>query len=221
MVFNCKLSTKLINHASTKMNSSSRKQVNYKWINFTTEARNVCLWVLMDRFNPFGNKNNYYNCWPVMIVLFNLPVSIFMHVKGVYCVIESRNSPWHDIDIYLQLLVDELNELWPTGAIKYYSYSKGRFSMKAILFCDINDFLWYGHLLGCKTTSKYGCTLWWRGRVNVAKILDGVWLHGAQKIPIKYETSLETKSQFNGIKSMISIIGVLSGFEVLSKMKTV
>lgn len=52
-----------------------------------------------------------------MIALFNLPVSIFMHVKGVYCVIESHNSPWHDIDVYLQLLVDELNELWSIGAI--------------------------------------------------------------------------------------------------------
>lgn len=87
-----------------------------------------------------------------MIVLFNLHVSIFMHVKGVYCVI--------DIDVYLQLLVNELNELWSTGAITYYSYSKGRFPMKAILFCDINDFLSYGLLLGCKTASKYGCTLW-------------------------------------------------------------
>lgn len=115
--FNCELSTKLINHASSKMDSSSRKQVNFQWINFTAEARNVCLWFLMDKFNPFGNKNNYYNCWHVMIALFNLPVSIFMHVKGVYCVIESHNSPWHDIDVYLQLLVDELNELWSIGAI--------------------------------------------------------------------------------------------------------
>lgn len=43
MAFNCELSTKLINHASSKMDSSSRKQVNFQWINFTAEARNVCL----------------------------------------------------------------------------------------------------------------------------------------------------------------------------------
>jgi hypothetical protein len=71
--------------------------------------------------------------------------------------IPGKKGPGHDIDIYLQLLIEELNELWSTGTITYDSYSKSRFTMKAILLWAIRDFSAYGHLSSCRTARKLGC----------------------------------------------------------------
>ena len=63
----------------------------------------------------------------------------------------------HDIDVYLQPLIAELNELWSIGSLTYDSYTQSRFSMKAILLWAIHDFSAYGYLTGCRTIGKYGC----------------------------------------------------------------
>lgn len=73
----------------------------------------------------------------------------------------------HDIDVYLQPLVTELNEMWSTGVITYDSHRKNRFTMKAILLWAINDFSAYGHLSGCRTAGKFGCPVCSEGTESI------------------------------------------------------
>ena len=40
------------------VDSAYWKEVNRKWTNFIDEARNVCLELATDRFNPSENDNN-------------------------------------------------------------------------------------------------------------------------------------------------------------------
>ena len=40
---------------------------------FSLEPRNVRLGLAVDGFNPFGNMNNFYNLWPVILIPYNLP----------------------------------------------------------------------------------------------------------------------------------------------------
>eukprot|EP00268_Persea_americana_P034904 TRINITY_DN34509_c0_g3_i5.p1 TRINITY_DN34509_c0_g3~~TRINITY_DN34509_c0_g3_i5.p1 ORF type:complete len:104 (+),score=10.44 TRINITY_DN34509_c0_g3_i5:260-571(+) len=96
------------------VDSSSWKQVDRKCPNFAREARNVRLGLATNRFNPFGNKNNSYSCWPVMVVPYNLPPSLCMRKEFTMLtlLIPRQYGPGHDIDVYLQPLVDELNDLW-------------------------------------------------------------------------------------------------------------
>ena len=57
-------------------------------------------------------------------------------------------TPWNDIDIYLQPLIDELNELWEVGAETYDVSTKQNFCMCAAILWTINDFSAYANISG-------------------------------------------------------------------------
>ena len=40
---------------------------------FAVEPHNVCLGLATDGFNPFGNMNNSYSIWSVILVPYNMP----------------------------------------------------------------------------------------------------------------------------------------------------
>ena len=44
------------------------------------------------------------------------------------------------LDVFLQPLIEELNELWSTGAHTYDCSTKTNFAMRALLLWTINDF---------------------------------------------------------------------------------
>ena len=60
--------------------------------------------------------------------------------------IPGPKSPGKDIDVYLQPLIDELNE-W-VGVRAYDAYKKERFTLRAAILWTINDFPAYGMLSG-------------------------------------------------------------------------
>ena len=45
---------------------------------FALEPRNVRLGLAVDGFNPFGNMNNSYSLWPVILIPYNLPPWLVM-----------------------------------------------------------------------------------------------------------------------------------------------
>ena len=205
------------------VDSSCWMQVNRKWPNFAAEAGNVPLGFAAYGFNRFGNNNNAYSCWPVMIVPYILPPSLCMRkdFTMLTLLIPGKKGPGHDIDVYLQPLIEELNELWSTGIKTYDSYKKSTFTMKVILLWAIHDFPAYCHLSGCRTAGKYGCPVCSEGT-------ESEWLINGKKLcymghrkflpsmthPFRYQ-----KSQFNGYEEHKKPPRRLSGSEVLSRME--
>ena len=137
-----------------------------------------------------------------MVVPYNLPPSLCMRKEFTMLtlLIPGKKGPGHDIDIYLQPLIAELNELWSIGTITYDSYNKNRFTMKAILLWVIHDFPAYGHLSGCRTAGRYACPV-------CGEETDSQWLkHGKKCIYMEHRRFLPNsrhpfrsqKSQFNG-----------------------
>ena len=57
----------------------------------------------------------------------------------------------NEIDIYLQPLIDELQELWEHGVTTYDVASKQNFFMHAAILWTISDFFAYENLLGRST----------------------------------------------------------------------
>jgi hypothetical protein len=47
------------------------KMPNYK---NSEEARNVCVVLATDGFNPYGMSAALYTCWPVFVIPMNLPL---------------------------------------------------------------------------------------------------------------------------------------------------
>ena len=68
-------------------------------------------------------------------------------------------------DIYLQPLIDELQELW-NGMYTYDASQKMFFNMKVMLLWTIIDFLVHENLTGCATKGKYACPLCGKNTYN-------------------------------------------------------
>jgi hypothetical protein len=74
-----------------------------------------------------------YSCWPVIIVPYNLPPELCMTKPYMFlnCLIPGPKNPTSRIDVYLQPLVDELQQLWSHGALTYDISSKQNFIIRA------------------------------------------------------------------------------------------
>ena len=72
-------------------------------------------------------------------------------------VIPGPSSLVRNIDVCLQPLIDELAQLWSSGALTYDISRKHNFIMRAGLIWTINDFPAYGMVSGWSTNGKLAC----------------------------------------------------------------
>ncbi|XP_062145287.1 uncharacterized protein LOC133852537 [Alnus glutinosa] len=93
-------------------NSILWKEFDKEHVQFAQDSRNVRLGLASDGFNPFGNMSTSYSIWPVVLVPYNLPP--WRCMKDPYMImsflIPGPKAPGNDIDVYLQPLVDDLQE---------------------------------------------------------------------------------------------------------------
>jgi len=135
------------------------KHVDERYKKFACDARNVRLGLASDGFNPFGMLNVNYTCWPVILIPYNLPP--WLCLKQPYwmmsMLIPGPRSPGQNIDIYLQPLIDELNELWVKGVLTWDEKEKKNFTPHALLLWIVIDFPAYAMLSGWSTKGKFAC----------------------------------------------------------------
>jgi len=126
---------------------------------FLVESRNVRFGLCTDRFNPFGSFAAPYSCWPVILTVYNLPPGMCMRPEFMFLstVILGPSSPRRNIDVCLRLLIDELTQLWFSGALTYDISRKQNFFMRAALMWTINDFSAYETLSSWSRHGKLAC----------------------------------------------------------------
>ncbi|XP_074342093.1 uncharacterized protein LOC141679509 [Apium graveolens] len=117
--------------------SPAWRNVDCRWPKFSSEAKNIRLGLATDGINPHNNGlNNLYGCWPVILVMYNLPPWLCMKRKFMMLstLIYGPYEPGNNIDIYLQPMIDDLKKLWEEGEINVYdSHSKSVFTLKEVL----------------------------------------------------------------------------------------
>ncbi|XP_026445460.1 uncharacterized protein LOC113346086 [Papaver somniferum] len=125
------------------------------------DPRNVRLGLATDGFNPFENMSNAHRTWPVVIVPYNLPPWKCMKEPFLLMtlLIPDPHEPGKDIDVYLQPLIDDLNELWEEGVEVYDASEKNKFRMHAALLWTINDFPAYAKMSGWSTHGYLACPI--------------------------------------------------------------
>ena len=86
------------------------KRFNSVHPHFSIESRNVRLGLCIDGFNPFGSFAAPYSCWPVILIVYNLPPRMCMGPEFMFLstVIPGPSSPGRNIDVYLRPLINEL-----------------------------------------------------------------------------------------------------------------
>jgi len=97
------------------------KHFNSVHPHFSAESRNVCRGLCTDEFNPFGSSTAPYSCWPVILTVYNLPPGMCMKLEFMFLsmVIPGPSNPGRNIDVCLGPLIDELTQLWFSGALTY------------------------------------------------------------------------------------------------------
>ena len=197
--------------------------MNDKYPSFAAEERNLRLGLSTDGFNPFNMKNTKYNCWPVLLVNYNLPPDLCMKKENIMLslLIPGPHQPGNSIDVYLEPLIEDLIHLWKNGEVTYDAHSKTTFTLKTMLLGTISDFPAYGNLAGSKVKAKMGCPI-------CGKNTDSFWLKFSRKhVFMCHRKGLapthryrDKKTWFDGKAEHGRKARILTGHEVSQNLKT-
>ncbi|KAA0039485.1 transposase [Cucumis melo var. makuwa] len=104
-----------------------------------------------DGVNPHGDMSSKYSCWPIVMVIYNLPPWLCLKRKYMMLsmLISKPKQPGNDIGTYLAPLIEDLKLLWENGVECYDAYREEVFNLRSVLLWIINDFPAYGNLSGC------------------------------------------------------------------------
>nr|KYP31721.1 hypothetical protein KK1_047813 [Cajanus cajan] len=141
--------------------SPQLKRIDETFPEFGAESRNLRIGLATDGMNPYGNLSSKHSSWPILLVIYNLPPWLCMKRKYIMLsmMISGPRQPGNDIDVYLSPLIDDLKILWQTGVEVFDAYREEKFTMRAMLFCTINDFPAYGNLSGYSVKGHYPCPI--------------------------------------------------------------
>ena len=73
--------------------------------------------------------------------------------------ISGPKKPGNDIDLYLVPLIEDLKRFWDEGVPVYDAYRQETFTLRAMIYCTINDFPAYGNLSGHATKGYKACSI--------------------------------------------------------------
>jgi hypothetical protein len=92
-------------------------------------------------------------------MVYNLPPGMFMRPEFMFLsmVIPGPSSPGWNIDVCLRLLINELTQLWSSGALTYDISRKHNFVMRAALIWTFNDFPAYVMVSSWSMHGKRAC----------------------------------------------------------------
>ncbi|XP_019189401.1 PREDICTED: uncharacterized protein LOC109183793 [Ipomoea nil] len=200
------------------------RNIDRRWPDFGSENRNLRLGLCTDGMNPHGNMSSRHSTWPVLLVVYNLPPWLCMKRKYIMLslLISRPKQPGNDIDVYLAPLIEDLKMLWNEGVPVYEAYSRSSFTLRAMIFCTINDFPAYGNLLGYTTKGAKACPI-------CEDETPSLWLSNSRKnMFMSHRTFLPTdhpyrkkKKAFNG-KSETKVARLpLSGHAIYESVKNV
>jgi hypothetical protein len=118
-------------------------------LEFARDPRSVHLGLSMDGFQPYNSDSIAYFCWPIFVMPCNLSPNKCLEegFRFLDLVIPGLKEPRKQMNMYLHLLMEELEELWQ-GVDAYDSHLKCRFNLRAAYLWLIHDYLAYGKFVG-------------------------------------------------------------------------
>jgi hypothetical protein len=110
--------------------------------------------------NPFGDLSSTHSTWPVLLTVYNLPTWICQKRKYILLsiLIQGPRQPGINIDVFLEPLMEDMQELWEEGLRMWDEYRREHFTLHAIIFVTIND-LPANFSLSGQFKGKFGCLI--------------------------------------------------------------
>lgn len=115
---------------------------------FHGDTRGLSLALCIDGTNPYSKEKNVYSMWPIVVSLLNLPPGLrraagFLQLIGI---IPGKHEP-RNTDPYLQVLVDELNNI--NGKRLYDAHQQCSFQLQVELLMHVLDYPGQNKLFHC------------------------------------------------------------------------
>ncbi|XP_074326529.1 uncharacterized protein LOC141664476 [Apium graveolens] len=176
--------------------SETWKDVDKKWPDFASESRKLQLALSADGFNPFRGNRTDHSSWPVLLSIYNLPPWLCMKRRYIMLclLISGPTEPGNDIDVYLQPLIEELQELW-RGKNVYDAYQQESFILRGTLQWTISDYPALGNLSGNVIKGYNACTVC-VDKTNATRMVN--YQKEVAPIPLTGEQVLERVQHLRG-----------------------
>ncbi|XP_062103263.1 uncharacterized protein LOC133814297 [Humulus lupulus] len=141
--------------------SPAWRNVDDKWEKIKKDPRNLRLGLSADGINPHSSLSSSYSCWPIVLVVYNLPPLLVMKRRYTMLtlLISGPTQPGNDIDVFLAPLIDDLKILWNGVEGCYDRYKDEYFTLRAVLLFTINDYPALCNLAGCTGKGYKGCVV--------------------------------------------------------------
>jgi hypothetical protein len=201
------------------------KMIDRTFSDFGSESRNIRFGLCTDGINPHGNLSSKHSSWPVLLVIYNLPPWLSMKRKYIMLslMISGPKQPGNDIDVFLAPLIDDLKVLWNEGVVVFDAYRKEKFTLRAMIFCTINDFPAYGNLAGYSVKGHKACPIC-EENTCFTQLRHGrktVYLGHRRFLP-RFHPYRRKKKAFNGRSELEEAsLEPLSGSEVYRKVSKI
>jgi hypothetical protein len=129
--------------------SEAWQTLDHFYPEFARDPRSVHLGLSTDGFQPHSTDSHLYSCWPVFMMPYNLPSDKCLKEGFIFLalVILGPKESKKPMNIFLQLLFEELKNLW-SGVDAYESHLKCRFNLRVAYLWSIHDYLGYGKFAG-------------------------------------------------------------------------
>nr|ABF99295.1 transposon protein, putative, CACTA, En/Spm sub-class [Oryza sativa Japonica Group] len=100
------------------------RNIDRKHKDFAADPRNMRICLCTDGMNPFGDMSSTHSTWPVLIANYNLPLWLCFKRKYIMLclLIQGPRQPGNDIDVFLELVIDDLEILWKEGVETWDAY---------------------------------------------------------------------------------------------------
>ncbi|KAK4397980.1 hypothetical protein Sango_1273500 [Sesamum angolense] len=129
----------------TKEQNPNRKRTRaiLKCLSLTPRLQRLSL--CTDGFAPHGQYGCMYSCLPVILTAYNLPPKICISSEYMFLiiVIPSPSNPKCIIDIYLKLLIEEL-QMWHMGILTRDNAKNKIFTIRTAFMWTVNDLPAFG-----------------------------------------------------------------------------
>ena len=135
------------------------KDFDLKHPEFAKDSRNIRLAFATDGFNPYRTQSISYSIWPGICIPYNFPPSMCMKQSNfiLSLLISRKHAPGSDMDVYLQPLVNDLEDMFVKGVRTYDALKGEYFQLRAAVLWTITDFPGLGYASGYVTAGEAAC----------------------------------------------------------------
>ncbi|KAL3682886.1 hypothetical protein R1sor_000908 [Riccia sorocarpa] len=145
------------------VDSPAVQHVEQTWPEFRRDPRHLHFGLASDGVSPYGVKSSSHSTWPVVLTIYNVPPWPASK-KGflLLALIIPGPKKVKNIDIYLEPLVEELQQLWD-GVDDVYDGRTERigrdrwFTLKGVLLWTMHDYPGYAQVSGFQTSGYAAC----------------------------------------------------------------